>query len=58
MLGIPIYCSPESPETFAELLGTLTFGQICGVISFFVVFIAMTVLACKGKLPFAHKVEF
>lgn len=57
MLGIPIYCSPESPENFAELLGTLTFGQMCGVISFFVVFISMIVLACKGKLPFDHKVE-
>lgn len=57
MFRIPIYCSPESPENFAELLGTLTFGQMCGVISFFVVFITMTVLACKGKLPFEHKVE-
>ena len=32
MFRIPIYCSPESPENFAELLGTLTFGQMCGVI--------------------------
>lgn len=57
LISAPVIQETETLQALAELFGSLTFGQMCGVISFFVVFIAMTVLACKGKLPFDHKVE-
>ena len=57
LMSTPVVQETETLQALAELFGSLTFGQMCGVISGFVLFIVMTVLACKGKLPFEHKVE-